>query len=93
MRPDRSGVIVVLGRVRLGHEVIFALPVGQAIPKPELDWIEKYAQRENKPLITFEHRLTSGEFTGTTVTGYGPPEFVERVRKEVRSEDVLETQA
>ena len=90
MRPDRAGVIVVLGRKWPSlHEVIYACPVGSAIPAQTLKWLEEYARRENKPLISFEHHLVAGEFTRTTRTGYGPPEFVESVKKEMRPEDTI----
>jgi hypothetical protein len=88
MRPDRAGVIVVLGRKWLGHEVIYAWPVGDAIPKITLEWLEGYAKSENKPLISIEHQLKAGEYTDMTATGFGPPAFVESVQKELRLEDV-----
>ena len=89
MRPDRAGVIVVLGREWLGQEVIYACPVGPAIPKLTLEWLEWYAKREEKPLISFEHQLSAGKFTGTKVNGFGPTAFVESVKNEIRPEDII----
>jgi hypothetical protein len=90
MRPDRAGVIVVLGRKWPSpHEVIYAWPVGPAIPEHTLRWLEAYAQRENKPLISIEHQLVEGKFSGMTPTGFGPPEFVELVKSKLRPEDVI----
>jgi hypothetical protein len=90
MRPDRAGVIVVLGRKwPPPHEVIYAWPVGPAIPKHTLEWLEAYAKRENKPLISFAHELVAGEYAGMTPTGFGPPAFVELVKNKMRPEDVI----
>lgn len=90
MRPDRAGAIVVLGRKwPPPEEVIYAWPVGPAIPQETLKWLEDYARRENKPLITIEHQLDAGKFTGMTATGFGPPAFIELVKSKLRPEEII----
>jgi hypothetical protein len=51
MRPDLSGVIVLIGRKYGGHEVIWAAPTGKEIPEESLELIKQLAQSQSLPLI------------------------------------------
>lgn len=86
MRPDLSGVIVLLSLPWEGEKVISAVPVGQAIPERSLAWLKDYAQKHARPLIFYERTVDSdGQYLGLKRFGFGPPEFREKVARLSRS--------
>jgi len=57
------------------------VPVGRRIPGRALDWLERYATEQARPLIHTEQRLTPGGYAvDRQAIGYGPPEFQEEIR-------------
>lgn len=90
MRPDLSGVIVVMDRKWHDWPVIFAVATGEAIPEPSLDWLKRHAEATRTPLILYECVLENGQFKGRhRHRGYGPPAFVEAVHTLVGPQDVI----
>jgi len=82
MRPDASGVIVLLSMKWNEQTVISAVPVGASIPEKSLDWLKSYAEQHRRPLVFYQRsRDANGRFNGLKRFGYGPPEFRDKVSK------------
>ena len=89
LRPDRSGVIVVLGRKWRNWKVILAIPAGVSVPPDSLAWLRLHAQKERLPLVFHERLVTDGEFTGAKKHAYGSPAFADAVKYSLGPEDVV----
>ena len=89
MRPDRSGVIALLGRKWRDWSVMFAIPAGQSVPAASLEQLRLSAQKLRIPLVFHERIVEGGEFTGNKVRGLGPPAFADAVRYAIGPEDVV----
>lgn len=90
MRPDRCGVIVVLGREWMGESVIMAFPTGPGIPEDALEWLKTFARQSAKPLLLKEFMFdANGEFEGYKTLGYGPSWFVQAVKTRLIPEDIF----
>lgn len=72
MRPDLSGVIVLLNVAWLGMQVITAIPAGQAIPERALNWLKDYAQKHKRPLVYYQRSMDAGAFSGLKRFCFGP---------------------
>ena len=88
LRPDQCGAIVMLDRNWHGWQTIRAMPVGENIPEPTLDWLKQYAQQSGRPLIFSAIRRTESSLERTPETGFGPPAFVEAVRLSITPADI-----
>ena len=88
MRPDKSGVIVILDRYWRGHSVVRAVPAGWKVPEHTLDWLMAHARDNKIPLIFLEFLRKDGVCTGYKQMGYGPPGFVSEVKDGVGPADV-----
>ena len=89
MRPDRSGVIAVLGRKWRDWNVVLAIPAGQSVPPESLEWLRVHAQELKLPLVFHERIVQEGEFSGSRARAYGPPAFADAVRYGIGPEDVI----
>lgn len=89
MRPDKSGVIVLLDRKWEGLNVINAIPVGKSIPEASQRWLMQYAQAVNTPLILTDRIVEEGQFVGISLRGFGPPEFRLIVENAMSPEDIF----
>ena len=89
MRPDRSGVIVLLGRTWRDWKVIFAIPAGTSVPAESLEWLRAYAQSVGWPVIFHERLQSAGEYTGVRKLAYGSPAFADAVRYSIGPEDIV----
>jgi len=89
MRPSESGAIVNFDRVWNGRKVIRAVPTGEKIPAETLAWLMALSRQQNLPLLFSEHLFKDGRFIGKKRIGYGPPSFIEAVKTEPGSEDVI----
>jgi len=65
MRPDRSGVIVLLGRKWRDWNVVMAIPAGQAVPAESLEWLRVHTQNLKLPLVFHVRIMQEGEFSGS----------------------------
>ena len=94
MRPDLSGVIVLLSLPWEGEKVISAVPVGQAIPERSLNWLKDYAQEHRRPLVLYERTVDDdGNYVGLKRLGFGPPAFREKAARLQASEADLSLSA
>lgn len=89
MRPDRAGVIVLLGRKWQGWRIIDAIPTGQAIPEESVEWLKAYAQEVRTPLILRDYLKKGDKYVGQQSRGFGPPAFRETVRYAIGPEDIV----
>ena len=85
MRPDQSKVIVLFNRLTWqGLAVDVAIPVGQAIPAPALDWLKLFAGLKKRPLLWVEQNVENGVFAGTQqVFSHGPTAFQQEMKERV----------
>ena len=72
MRPDLSGVIVLLNAPWQGMRVITAIPAGQTIPEHSLDWLKAYAQKHQRPLVYYQRTMEADTYTGLKRYCFGP---------------------
>lgn len=79
MRPDLSGVIVLLSLPWEGELVISAIPAGPEIPQKTLEWLQAYARQHQRPLIYYTRVIENGEYRGLKRFGYGPAAFRQKV--------------
>ena len=90
MRPDLSGVIVLLSMPWEDEKVISAIPVGKIIPAKALDWLKSYAVKHTRPLLIYERTTNhEGEFVGLKRFGFGPLAFREKVARLMESEKAV----
>jgi len=89
MRPDKSGVIVLLDRKWEGWTVIKAIPVGKSIPEASQRWLMQYAQAVNTPLMLMDRIVEGGQYVGKSIRGFGPPDFRRTVDNSISPEDVF----
>jgi hypothetical protein len=88
-KPTESGVIVVFGRKWNGKKVIQAIPTGKKIPDKSLEWLMGYTRKTLIPLLFIEWIEENGKFIGQRHRGYGPPAFIQAVKTNFSSEDVI----
>lgn len=88
MRPDKSGVIVIMDRYWRGRSIIRAVPAGWKVPEHSLDWLMAFAREKKIPLTFLEFIRAEGSYTGYKSMGYGPPDFVAEVKNGLGPEDI-----
>jgi hypothetical protein len=89
LRPDHSGVIVLLGRKWRNWQVIMGIPAGRKVPAESLDWLRLYAKQARLPLVFHERLVAAGEFTGVKARAYGSPAFANAVKYSIGPEDIV----
>ena len=89
MRPDRCGAIVDFKRKWHGRTVVKAVPIGECIPEDTLEWLQTYAREKGIPLLFSKRLLKDGEFVGSKLLGYGPPDFIHAVENALTPEDIM----
>jgi len=89
MRPDRAGVIVLLGGEWQGWPVIDAIPTGPSIPEESLEWLKNRAQETRTPLILRDYLQKDKRYIGQRTRGFGPPAFCDTVRYSIGPQDIV----
>lgn len=89
MRPDRAGVIVLLGREWQGWPIIDAIPTGPAIPEESVKWLMDHAQEVRIPLILRDYLQKEDRYIGQRTRGFGPPAFRDTVRFSIGPRDIV----
>jgi len=92
MKPNNSKVIVLFNQSSWrGLPVDVAVPVGKRIPPRALNWLQQFAEKNNRMLLYSEQIMENGVFTKEqTVSAYGPPEFQqEMAERSARGEAAL----
>lgn len=82
MRPDLSGVIVVMDRmVWRERHVIVAIPTGEKISDKSLKYLQGLANLMDLNLLTVQHLMEDGKFTGASkLFAYGSLDFNEDMK-------------
>lgn len=77
MKPNNSKVIVLFNQSSWrGMPVDLAVPVGKKIPPRALNWLQQFAESNNRALLYSEQIAENGAFTNKqSVNAYGPPDF------------------
>jgi len=89
MRPDLCGAIVFFKKRWNGRTVVKAVPAGECIPDDTLEWLKAYAREKGIPLLFSTRLLKDGQFVGSKLLGYGPPDFVHAVKNAIGPEDIM----
>lgn len=83
MRPDLSGVIVVMDRMVWREEkVIVGIPSGEQIPEKSLQYLLGLSKITGMNLLTVRYtKNEANQFTGASkISAFGEPQFVEDMR-------------
>jgi len=77
MKPNNSKVIVLFDQhTWRGLPVDVAVPVGKRIPPRALQWLQRFAEDNNRMLLHSEQVVENGTYSQKqAVSAYGPPEF------------------
>lgn len=77
MQPHNSKVIFLPNQTTWRNlPVDVAVPVGKRIPPRALNWLQQFAQNNNRMLLYSEQIAEKGTFTNRQrVAAYGPPDF------------------
>lgn len=77
MKPNNSKVVVLFNEYDWrGLPVDVAVPVGKRIPPRALQWLQRFAETNNRMLLYSEQIVEDGRYTNKqNVSAYGPPEF------------------
>ena len=89
MRPDKAGVIVILGRKWRGWPIIDAIPTGPTIPEESVEWLKSYAQEVRVPLILRDYLQRGEKYVGQRTRGFGPPAFCDTVKYGIGEQDII----
>ena len=92
MKPNNSKVIVLFDQSRWrGLPVDVAVPVGKRIPPRALQWLQQFAEKNNRMLLYSEQIVENGVYTKQqSVSAFGPPEFQqEMAEREGRGEKLV----
>lgn len=84
MRPDLSGVIVVVGDSWQKWKVLRAVATGPKIPPHSLEQVKSLAYQARTPLLITEFVESDGRIVGEIIQGFGPPDFSEAVSRKLR---------
>ena len=81
LRPSNAKVIVLPAQSAWrGRPVDIAVPVGKRIPTRSLNWLQSFAQEQNRMLLYSEQIEENGIFTNKQrVIAYGPPRIPTRI--------------
>ena len=82
MRPDLSGVIVVMDRMAWHQKpVIVGIPTGEKIPEKSLTYLQGLASLLDLNLLTVHYLMENGKLTGKSkLIAYGEQEFKEDMK-------------
>ena len=87
MKPSNAKVVVLFdhGTWR-GMPVDIAVPVGRRIPPRALQWLQQFAQTNQRALVYAEQIVENGIFTNRQAANvYGPPEFQQEMAERVKN--------
>ena len=79
MKPNNGKVIVIFNKVNWnGIPVDLAVPVGRIVPPRSLEWLKKFSETHQRPLIYTEQIVEEGRFQKQQrIFGHGPPAFLQ----------------
>lgn len=81
MKPNHSKAIVLFNQSTWnGLPVDVAVPVGKNIPPRTLEWLQRYAENNNRMLLYSEQIVKDGAYTKEqAVSAFGPPAFQQEI--------------
>jgi hypothetical protein len=82
MRPDLSGVIVIMDRLTWrGEHVIVGIPTAAEIPQSSQKYLMGLSQLTQTNLLTVRFEVEDGQFVGRSkLTAFGDSEFIEDMK-------------
>ena len=92
MKPNNAKVIVLFSQhTWRGLPVDVAVPVGRKIPPRSLEWLQRFAEANNRMLLYSEQIVENGVYTKQqSVSAFGPPEFQhEMAERAARGEKLM----
>lgn len=91
MRPDISGVIVVMDRLTWRDEkVLVAIPVGENIPEKTLTYLLSLAELTELNMLTVQFVQAHQKLTGgSRISAYGNPDFVADMKESFTDGDLV----
>ena len=77
MKPSNAKVVVLFNQSRWRDlPVDVAVPVGRRIPPRALNWLQRFAEQQQRALLYSEQIVENGQFSNRQAAHvYGPPEF------------------
>ena len=93
MKPDNAKVIVLFDQhTWRGYPVEVAVPVGKRIPPRALEWLQQFAESNNRMLLYSEQIVENGQYTRQQfVSAYGPREFQQEMAERAARGEGLTT--
>ena len=88
MKPNNAKVIVLFNQDRWrGMPVDIAVPVGRRIPPRALQFLQQFAEKNQRLLLYSEQVVENGKFTRQQhVAAYGPLEFQQEMAERAQRE-------
>ncbi len=85
MRPDLSKVIVMFSRFAWqGMQVDIAVPMGHSVLPQPLDWLKRFAEINQRPLMWAEQIMENGVYIDRWRFGaHGPPAFQKEMAERI----------
>lgn len=82
MRPDLSGVILIMDRLMWRDQyVIVGIPTGELIPEKSMRYLQGLATLMKLNLLTVRFIIENGQFNGSSkLTAYGDSDFHEDMK-------------
>lgn len=90
MKPDRSGVIMLVDRTWRDWKVLMAIPTGKSVPENTLEWLRGLAESTRLPIIFYDRIESDGKFTGSRQLAFGSRRFADFVRYSIGPEDIVQ---
>ena len=90
MKPSNAKVVVLFNQTQWrGMPVDVAVPVGRRIPPRALNWLQQFAEQQNRMLLYSEQVEVDGVFTNRQrVAAYAPPAFQQEMAQRMASGDM-----
>lgn len=87
MKPNNAKVVVLFNQTQWrGMPVDVAVPVGRRIPPRALQWLQQFAQTQQRALLYSEQQVEDGKFSNRQAAhAYGPPEFQQEIAARLKN--------
>jgi hypothetical protein len=87
MKPSNAKVVVLFNQTQWrGMPVDVAVPVGRRIPPRALNWLQQFAETQQRALLYSEQIVENGKFSNRqSANVYGPPEFQQEMAQRMQN--------
>lgn len=90
MKPSEAKVVVIPKKMRNNQSVLLATPLGVSIPEKSLDWLIRFSDEYNLPLLYTEQIMENGRFTKRqNFRIHGPTELKQQILEWAESGEML----